>query len=82
MVKPMRMLNSAIKSRWLLRNTIALSLNHHMTPEGALKQSLLVTVLVFVKSRGKDQNCLATWLRRWPQLGPKGLTTYRLIETA
>jgi len=50
-----------------------------MTPEGALKQTLLVTVVV--DSRRKDQNCLATWLRRWPQLGPKGLTTCRLIET-
>ena len=75
------MLCSVIKSRWLMRNTIAVCLNHHTTPEGALKQSLLVTVLVLVKSRRKDQDCLATWLRRWPQLGPKGLITCRLIET-
>jgi len=33
--------------RWIMRNTITLNVNVHMTPEGALKQSLLVTVLVF-----------------------------------
>jgi len=46
-----------------MRNTIALNVNHHMTPEGAVKQSLIVTVLVSRKSRGKDQKFMATWLR-------------------
>jgi len=45
------MLYSVILSCWLIRNTIALSLNHHMTPEGALKQSLLVTVLVIIEAQ-------------------------------
>jgi len=48
------MLYSVVKSRCLMRNTIALSLNHHMTPEVVLKQSLLITVLVLVKFRRKD----------------------------
>jgi len=44
-------LYSVILSRWLMRNTIALSLNHHMTPEGALEQSLLVIVLVRIQAQ-------------------------------
>ena len=41
--------NSVNYSRWTMRNTIALSVTLHMTPEGALEQSLLVTVLVVCK---------------------------------
>jgi len=77
----MRVLNSVVLCRWLIRNTIALTVNHHMTPGSALKQSLLVTVLMLMKTQRKDQKYMATWLRRWPQLGLKGLTTCRLIET-
>jgi len=50
MLKFLRVLYSVIINRWLTRNTMLLSLNHHTTPESVLKQSLLVTVLVFRKT--------------------------------
>jgi len=53
-VKLCAFLCNVVLSRWLIRNTIALNVNHHMTPGSALKQSLLVTVLVLMKAQRRD----------------------------
>ena len=57
-----------------MRNTIALSLNHHTTPEGALRQSLLVTVLVLERERERErESLLAQILNNFIQIKGKAL---------